>query len=99
MVAIGCAPVAAALVAVAYRFPVPFGGYASGLDDALTAAAASLFYLILGGALVLGVLGAVTGATLASRRRAGMLTAVAGLAFAVLGAVSLALLELVIGPW
>ncbi|WP_102142202.1 hypothetical protein [Mycobacterium hubeiense] len=89
------APIAAALIAVIYRFPVPFGGYASGLDGALTAALASVFYLVLGGVVVLGALGAVAGALLTRR----WLTVLAGFAIAVVAALSLALLEYVIGPW
>ncbi|MGV9802340.1 hypothetical protein ACWDTP_30255 [Mycobacterium sp. NPDC003449] len=99
--AIGWAPLAAGLTAVAYRFPVPFSGYADGLADAPTAALASLFYLVLGGFVVLGVLGATAGAVLArvAPGRPYALAAVAGLVIAILGAVALAVLEYLIGPW
>lgn len=99
--AIGWAPVAAAIVAAVYRFPVPFGGYARGLDAAPTAALGSVFYLVLGGVVVLGALGAAVGATLAKltpTRATGLTVAVAWV-IAMLGALSLALLEYVIGPW
>lgn len=64
-------------------------------------AVASLFYLVLGGALILGGLGAAAGAMLAKAvpRRAGPLTVLAGFVISLLGALSLALLEYVIGPW
>ena len=99
--AIGWVPVAAAAVAIVYRFPIPFGEYAHGIESAATAALASVFYLVLGGALVVGVLGAAAGATLAKlvSRREGALTVLAGFVIALLGELSLALLEYVIGPW
>lgn len=95
------APPAAGLVAALYRFPVPFHGYVSGFAAAPTAALAALFYLAVGGIVVLGAAGAVAGALLA-RARAERVTAwtlVAGSALAVLAAVALAVLEHVIGPW
>ncbi|MGV0642780.1 hypothetical protein [Mycolicibacterium sp. XJ879] len=92
---------AAGLVAAVYRFPVPFGGYANGFDGIPTAALASVFYLALGGVVVLGGFGAAAGTTLAklNPQRAGELTVMAALMIAIAGAVSLALLEYVIGPW
>ena len=39
--AVAAAPLAAAVVATLYRFPVPFGGYARGWSDAPAAALAS----------------------------------------------------------
>lgn len=96
------APLAAALVAAVYRFPVPFGGYVSGADAA-DAAIAAVFYLLMGGLLVLSLLGGFAGVALAGRARAPRaaiwLAITAGFAVAVLGAVVLALLEYVIGPW
>ncbi|MGV0741442.1 hypothetical protein [Mycolicibacterium sp. XJ870] len=97
--AVGWAPLAAAIVAAVYRFPVPFGEYASGLGGMPTAALASVFYLALGGFLVLGALGAVAGALLAGTASATRLTVAASIVIALLGALTLALLEYVIGPW
>ncbi|MGH3738014.1 MAG: hypothetical protein ACRDT6_20745 [Micromonosporaceae bacterium] len=101
--AVLASPVAAALVAVVHRFPVPFAGYAQGFAGAPTAALGSLFYLLLGGVLVLAAAGAGAG-VLAGRRaasRSGALTLsiVLGCLIALAGALSLALLEYVIGPW
>ncbi|BBZ05718.1 hypothetical protein MCHIJ_51550 [Mycolicibacterium chitae] len=99
--AVVSAPAAAALLAALYRFPVPFRGYASGIAEAPTAALAALFYLALGGAVVVGGLGALAGALLA-RRRAGRATVpilVAAFAIAVVGAAALAVLEFFVGTW
>ena len=99
--AIGWAPVAAALLALVYRFPVPFSSYASGVGGTPTAMMASVFYLVMGGVVVLGALGAAVGALLAKRAgsRAAALTVMAALGIAIVGATALALLEKVIGPW
>lgn len=47
----------AALSAVAFRFPIPFGGYASGLDAARLTPLAVTFYGLLGGFVLQGALG------------------------------------------
>ncbi|MFC4373702.1 hypothetical protein ACFO5K_06270 [Nocardia halotolerans] len=104
LAAIVLAPAAAAVTATVYRFPVPMVGYTSGFGGALTAAVGSVFYLVLGGALVLGALGAVGGyVAVGPKRPAGAgtyaLAVLIGLGVAVAGAVALALLEYVIGPW
>ncbi|WP_306359306.1 hypothetical protein [Nocardia sp. CC227C] len=104
LAAVAAAPVAAAVVAILYRFPIPMSGYADGLGGAIPAALGSLFYLVLGGAPVLGLSGAVGGCVAARLaapdiRRARRLTlSVAGM-IALFGAVALAGLELFIGPW
>lgn len=98
------APPAAAIVAALYRFPVPLTGYAYGLSGALTAAFSSLFYLLLGGVVVLGGLGAA-GGLLATRlaapdpRKVTRLTIAIAALIALLGATALATLELFIGAW
>ncbi|MFD3431360.1 hypothetical protein [Nocardia fluminea] len=103
--AVAAFPIAAALVAAAYRFPVPMAGYARGLGIAMIAAATgSIFYLLLGGALILGLLGAA-GGFLAARlvgpdpRRVRLLTLALAALVALLGAITLAVLEFFIGPW
>ncbi|WP_067519923.1 hypothetical protein [Nocardia uniformis] len=98
------APLAAALVAAVYRFPVPLSGYTSGLSGTVIAAFASLFYLLLGGVVVLGTLGALAG-LLAVRiaapdaRRVARLTIAMAAGIALIGAIALATLELFIGAW
>lgn len=100
LAAIVLAPVAAALTAIGYRFPVPLVGYTSGIGGAPTAAVGSLFYLVLGGAVVVGGLGALGGLLSAGpTRRTYALAVLAGFVAALLGAVALALLEYVVGPW
>ncbi|WP_067538302.1 hypothetical protein [Nocardia crassostreae] len=103
LAAIVAAPFAAAIVATLYRFPVPLSDYVYGLPGAPAAAIGSLFYLLLGGAFVLGILGAA-GSYLTARfsrdpRQARVLTLAVGLIVALLGAVSLAVLELFVGAW
>jgi hypothetical protein len=58
---LGAFPVAA-LVALFFRFPVPFDGYRSGISAVVPAIGAVLFYGIVGGFVVLAVLGAIAGA-------------------------------------
>ncbi|PXX71366.1 hypothetical protein DFR70_101788 [Nocardia tenerifensis] len=102
--AIALAPPAAALVAVIYRFPVPLSGYVSGFAGAGTAAVASLFYLVLGGAPLLGILAGAAGFAAArsakgDTRRLWRRTFAAAACVALLSAVALAVLEFFIGPW
>ncbi|PPJ21079.1 hypothetical protein C5E44_05655 [Nocardia nova] len=104
LVAVLTAPLAAAVVASVYRFPIPFGEYAEGLREAVNAALAAVFYLVMGGGMLLAVLGGAAGLMIvrAHGRRLGRslaLTFAAGFGLAVLGAFALALLEHVIGPW
>ena len=51
----------ASVTAAMFRFPVPFAGYLSGVDAVVPAAFAALFYICLGGFLVLGAAGIVMG--------------------------------------
>lgn len=102
--AVVLAPPAAAIVAIVYRFPVPMGEYARGFDGAGTAALASLFYLLFGGVLVVGILGAAVGfiaarSTGRDTRRALRRTLGAAAVVALLGATALSVLEFVIGAW
>ncbi|WP_128145336.1 hypothetical protein [Nocardia africana] len=104
LTAVLTAPVAAALVASVYRFPIPFGVYAEGVREAVNAALAAVFYLVTGGGMLLAVLGGAAGLLIvrAPGRRLGRslaLTFAAGFGLAVVGAFALALLDHVIGPW
>ncbi|WP_139360184.1 hypothetical protein [Mycobacterium sp. D16Q16] len=99
--AIGFSPVAAALTVVAYRFPVPMTGYVSGPANIWAAMFGAVFYLVLGGFAVIGGFGAGAG-LLAERLRphhAVPYTVGASFVVALLGALSLALLEHVVGVW
>ncbi len=92
------------MIATVYRFPVPLVGYTSGVGGALTAALGSLFYLVLGGALVLAAVGALGGVLVTwgspiGTRRNYLLAVGAGMFAAFLGALGLALLEYLVGPW
>lgn len=97
--AVGFAPLAAAIVAAVYRFPIPFAEYVTGVGGMPAAALASVFYLALGGFVVLGAFGAAAGALLAGTAAATRHAVAASFVIAVVGALSLALLEYVIGPW
>ena len=55
---------AAALVALVYRFPVPFGGYVRGPAGAWSAMLATLFYGLAGGFVVVPLVAALAGRTL-----------------------------------
>jgi hypothetical protein len=94
----------AAVCAIVYRFPVPFGGYVSGIAPLPYVLMGVFFYGILGGFPLLAVSGALAGwvahqaaqpNSLAARR----LAAVFGALVAVLGVVLLAVLDKLIGPW
>ncbi|WP_330182596.1 hypothetical protein OHB26_02390 [Nocardia sp. NBC_01503] len=55
------APIAAAIVGILLRFPIPFGDYASGLGDTINALMASIFYLVMGEGVALAALGGTAG--------------------------------------
>ena len=91
----------AALVALVFRFPIPFGSYMSGPSAVVPALFAAGFYGMLGGFVVQALLGGIAG-VLASRtgapdRRRAVLT------YAVLaalpGVLILSILDWIIGPW
>jgi len=93
----------AALIALVFRFPIPLGGYASGLDAMRLSPIAVLFYgVYFGGFLVPLVLAFLVEALVRlSDLRLGprarlWLAANAG-AFA--SVMTLALLDFIIGPW
>ncbi|MFF2550636.1 hypothetical protein ACFVUS_06525 [Nocardia sp. NPDC058058] len=67
--AILTAPFSAAIIGIAYRFPIPFGDKATGLADALNAAAASVYYLVMGEGFVLAALGGLAGYFIAQALR------------------------------
>ena len=91
---------AAALVAPLYRFPVPFGGYASGISEIPIATMAALFYgVTFGGFVLVGGVGAVLAMLSASRGRPTRFIVMQSAVIAVAAALSLAVLELFIGRW
>lgn len=93
----------AALSAVAFRFPIPFGGYASGLDAARLTPLAVTFYGLLGGFVLQGALGVGATACVCRRPRRGWCAWPACLWAAVVasvpGVLLLATLDWFIGPW
>lgn len=94
----------AAVCALLYRFPVPFGGYVSGPAAVPGAFVAIIFYGILGGFLALLVAGALGGAAAHALGRPDVRRvrrlALAFAAFIALAGVGLlAVLDKLIGPW
>ncbi len=95
---------AAAAIALVYRFPIPFRGYESGLAAAGSALGAVFFYGILGGFVLLGAAGGIAGVFAHSRvgpqkPPVQTLTIAIVLAVDVGGALLLATLDKLIGPW
>jgi hypothetical protein len=94
----------AALCALVFRFPIPFGGYERGPGTVLHAVVALVFYGALGGFPALLALGALGGnfAPRLGRSEAARVRRL-GLAFSALAALGsvllLAVLDKVIGPW
>lgn len=104
LVAIGGAFPAAGLVALIYGFPIPFRGKEQGVEAVGFAMAAVLFYGVLGGFVVLAVLGLLAAGIADAVGRGNpartiLLTVVFALSASLLCAVSLAVLDLFIGPW
>jgi hypothetical protein len=104
LLTIGLAFPSAALLALAYRFPVPFAGYESGMASVPHALLAAAFYGVLGGFWALGLAGAAAGvliqqsAARTGRRPLPMTFGVAA-AIAFAATLSLSVLDKVIGPW
>lgn len=95
----------AGFTAIVYRFPVPFAGYLSGPDAFLPAVMAAVFYICLGGFIVLGAAGVVmsllVGACapqLDDGPRLGLVLLGAA-AIAELGVLVMAVLDKIIGNW
>ena len=94
---------ASSLVAFFYRFPVPFVGYSSGFEGALMSLPAVLFYLIIGGVVVV-LIGGLSSA-LVFCRIGGSDDKMKKAIIASTGIINLATatiianLEKIIGPW
>lgn len=100
---LGAFPVAA-LVALAFRFPIPFTGYGSGLGAVLPSFVAVLIYGCIGGFPLLAVLGGVGGvvAFLIGRpdgKKTFRLTLALAVLVDFLATLTLAVLDTIIGPW
>jgi hypothetical protein len=100
---IGAFPMAA-LVALVYRFPIPFAGEESGIKAAIVSPFAVVFYGLLGGFLVLPCLGAVAGFLAhriaePDRKSIFRWTVRFALVADLIAALFLALLDKIIGPW
>jgi hypothetical protein len=101
---LGVFPVAA-LVALCFRFPIPFAGYESGPSAMLRSLLAVLFYgVVVGGFPVIAALGAASGAV--AHRLAGpdvrkrrWLTVGLTLGADFVAVMALAVLDKIIGPW
>ena len=72
--------VAAALLGFFFKYPVPFRGYVSGVEGLRVAPQAVVFYLFLGGFVILPVIGVLAG--LMATRFAGSRRSLHGWTFA-----------------
>ena len=95
---------AAALVALVYGFPIPFGGKESGPDAMVRAMFAAMFFVVFGGFIVLGVFGMVAGCFAVElggkdRRKVQILSWLFPFLVALACAVFIATLDLFIGQW
>ena len=94
-----------ALCALLFRFPIPFGGYASGVDAVIpTLLAVTVYGVLFGGFMVQGLLGGVAGVLARqqggpARRGSWRRCAFYVLAASAPGVLILAVLDNIIGPW
>ena len=100
-IAVGASFALAALVALVFRFPIPFGSYMSGPSAVVPALFAAAFYGVIGGFPVQAVLGGIAGVTASrggspNRRRAVLIYSVLA---ALPGVLLLSVLDWIIGPW
>jgi len=94
----------AALCALLFRFPIPFGAYERGWSAVPHALAAVRFYGAIGGFVLLGFLGAVGGAVAhrlgrPDTRRVWRWTISLAAAVTICAVLLLATLDYLIGPW
>jgi hypothetical protein len=93
----------AALTALVFRFPIPFGSYESGPAAVPLALMAVVFYGTLGGFLLLGVLGAGAGIVVHRTATNGqpLVTRILrySLLLALAAVLTLAILDKLIGAW
>lgn len=95
----------AGLIAFAYRFPVPFAGYMSGIRAILPAMIGVIVYgVFLGGLLVVALLGAICGVITARSvsgtvHRKKRIVIFVSFIVATVGVMFLAVLDKIIGPW
>jgi hypothetical protein len=90
----------AALTALVFRFPIPFGGYASGPDAVVPSLYAAGFYGMLGGCLLQGLLGGVAALMVRPSDDGGWIQrGAAAVVVAVPGVLTLSVLDWLIGTW
>jgi hypothetical protein len=94
----------AALTALVFRFPIPFGSYMSGPGAVMPAIFAAAFYGMIGGFMVQAVLGGIAGVLGAragppDRKGAWRRCATFAILAALPGVLILSILDWIIGPW
>jgi hypothetical protein len=95
---------AAAVVALIFRFPIPFGSYMSGPRAVVPALFAVAFYGTIGGFMVQALAGGIAGGIAArrgapDRRRAWKRCATFAILASLPGVLILSILDWIIGPW
>jgi hypothetical protein len=94
----------AAICALAFRFPVPFSGYESGVSAIPRAMVAVFMYGMVGGFGVLAVWGGIAGFVAdrlepADTGRARLLTLLLASSGSAIAVVTMAILDKLFGPW
>jgi hypothetical protein len=94
----------AAITALVFRFPIPFGTYMSGISAVIPALFAAAFYGVIGGFMLQALLGGLAAglgaaAVAPDHRRAWRRCAAFAVLAAVPGVLILAVLDWIIGPW
>jgi uncharacterized membrane protein YfcA len=96
---LGAFPVAA-VVALVFRFPIPFAGYQSGVEAMVSSPIAVLLYgVATGGFVVLGVIGAVAGVLIGASDRSKQSILIAALTIDTVAIGLLSVWDKIYGPW
>lgn len=96
---LGTIPVSG-IVALTFRFPVPFAGYQSGLNSVIPAMMAACFYgLVFGGFMALGILAALMSWVATAWKCNTWMIRLSCLTLACIYCLLLATLDWYIGPW
>jgi hypothetical protein len=88
-----------AVTALVFRFPIPFGGYASGLDAVVPSLYGVAFYGMLGGFPVQAILGGIAAVSVRPHAGHRWMHSAAAVMAAVPAVLILSVLDWIVGPW